>query len=264
MQIESETLPRAQYVKRLEVEPPGAQPHRMRPITSLGGNPQALANPHDMSGISPNWQSQPQRNARFLEVHTARTSSTVTVAPRPIEIDATIEINTSVSGSKAPAGAPHSARTAALEKPSNVSHSAKSARSSVHDDSPTHAAFAAASRCAAHGPVALGYAAAAVKLLERKAVALQKPAGLSTSPLLTSPLMTSRVSPVMSSAVCSRTSRMTSVSAHRSEIVSFEHRPPQSRSSHAWRGQKKPRAKVAKIIVRLGRRFAVAAALDDP
>ena len=42
---------------------------------------------------------------------------------------------------------------------------------------------------------------------------------------------------------------MTSVSAHRSEIVSFEHRPPQSRSSHAWRGQKKPRAKVAKIMI---------------
>ena len=77
MQIESETLPRAQYVKRLEVEPPGAQPHRMRPITSLGGNPQALAKPHDMSGISPNWQSQPQRNARFLEVHTALTCGTL-------------------------------------------------------------------------------------------------------------------------------------------------------------------------------------------
>ena len=138
----------------------------------------------------------------------ARTSSTVTVAPRPIEIDATIEINTRVSGSKAPAGAPHSARTAALEKPSNVSHSAKSARSSVHDDSPTHAAFAAASRCAAHGPVALGACRRRCEVAReegRRVAEACRIVDVAAAHLAAHDVTTVAV---MSSAVCNRTSRM--------------------------------------------------------
>ena len=36
--------PRAQYVKRLLVEPPGAQPQRIRPVAVSVSNPAALAN----------------------------------------------------------------------------------------------------------------------------------------------------------------------------------------------------------------------------
>ena len=43
MVILSARSPRAQYVKRLLVEPPGAHPQRMRPVAVSVSNPATLA-----------------------------------------------------------------------------------------------------------------------------------------------------------------------------------------------------------------------------
>ena len=50
----------------LDVEPPGAQPHRMAPIAVSGLSWNAFESAKIMRGMKPNCESIPTANARFL------------------------------------------------------------------------------------------------------------------------------------------------------------------------------------------------------
>ena len=81
--IDSVTFPLTQYVSMFDVEPPGAQPHRIAPIATSGLSLKACESAKIMSGMKPNCDSIPTPNARFLFRQTSRTCSGWVVAPRP-------------------------------------------------------------------------------------------------------------------------------------------------------------------------------------
>ena len=67
---ERATLPPAQEVRRLDVEPPGAEPMSTTPIATRDGRPKAWARPNITGGMSRNCENIPIRKARRFVVHT--------------------------------------------------------------------------------------------------------------------------------------------------------------------------------------------------
>ena len=65
MVIDNATFPFDQYVNKLLVEPPGAQPQRTSPAATNGSKFAAKDSRYAINGINPNWDAQPMSTARF-------------------------------------------------------------------------------------------------------------------------------------------------------------------------------------------------------
>ena len=91
---ESATLPSAQWVSRLEVDPPGAEPTSTTPMATRGAKSNTYAKPNDKNGMSTNCDTAPITKARRLDDHTSLTAPIVIVHPMD---SATKQIHTTIS-----------------------------------------------------------------------------------------------------------------------------------------------------------------------